>query len=340
VKILLSSHLFSPSVGGIETVSRLLAEEFVAAGHEVRVVTQTVAQGENLSGYAVFRRPSPRLLFRQVAWCDVFFHNNISLQAAWPLLLVRRPWFVAHHIWISRMDGRLAWQDRVKRRLLRFATNISISRAIAGALPVPSAVIPDPFQDRLFGRRPDVERDRELVFVGRLVSDKGADLLLQSLARLGAGGLRPRLTLVGDGPEGPALRALASELGLAGQVEFAGLRQGEELVRLLNRHQIMVVPSRWAEPFGVVALEGLASGCVLIGSEQGGLRDAIGPCGLTFPNGDVGALAERLGELLTQPARRAACLARAPEHLARHSAPAVAREYLNVFAAVSRGSRP
>ena len=60
-------------------------------------------------------------------------------------------------------------------------------------------------------------------------------------------------------------------LGLERQVEFTGVLQGETLVRTLNAHRIMVVPSRTPEPFGVVALEGIACGCVVVGSEGGGL---------------------------------------------------------------------
>ena len=53
----------------------------------------------------------------------------------------------------------------------------------------------------------------------------------------------------------------------------------------------MVIPSRCAEPFGLVALGGIASGCAIVASDQGGLPDAEGPCGLYFPNRTAKALA-------------------------------------------------
>src|SRR5262249_59091238 len=84
MKILLSSHFFSPSVGGIEAVSEILAREFTQAGHEVRVITQTPANDDASFPFTIFRRPDPAQLWRLVCWCDVFFHNNISLQVAWP----------------------------------------------------------------------------------------------------------------------------------------------------------------------------------------------------------------------------------------------------------------
>ncbi|MDD5350266.1 MAG: glycosyltransferase family 4 protein [Chthoniobacteraceae bacterium] len=332
MKILLSSHAFFPNIGGIESVSELLAAEFTRRGHEVVVVTRTPGPDETRRPFRVLRRPGGRALLGAVRWCDVFFHNNISLQTLWPLLWVRRPWVVAHQTWIARLDGRLDWHDRLKRFLLRFAAaNVAISRAVAASLPVPCVLIPNPFRDDLFCRMPGVERSGGVVFLGRLVSDKGADLLLRALRLLKGEGLVPRLTVIGDGPEAGALRELARELGVAEQVDFAGPRGGLELARMLNAHRVLAVPSRWAEPFGVVALEGIACGCGVVGSREGGLADAIGPCGITFPNGDVPALAAALREALTRPDLAAQWEAAAPAHLAAHTARAVADAYLEVF---------
>jgi glycogen synthase len=329
MKILLYSPAFVPSIGGLETVVALCAEGFARSDHAVTVVTTTRGEPIAACPYAVVRRPRPGHLLRLVRWCDVFFQANVSLRGLWPLLLVRRPWVVSHHSWYCRTDGRIAWQDRLKRFLLRYAAaSIAVSRAMAADLPVPSIVIGNPYRDDLFRRLPGREHDRDLVSVGRLVSDKGVDLLLDAVAALGAEGLRPELTVIGDGPERPALEAQAARLGIAPQITFAGTRTGEELVELLNRHRILVVPSRYHEPFGVVALEGIACGCAVVGSDGGGLPEAIGPCGRTFPNGDAGALAALLAELLASPAALSALLQQAPEHLAGHSSGTVARAYL------------
>ena len=109
MRILFSSHVFAPSVGGIEKVSELLAAEFVRQGHEVRLITQTEGSGPDEHLFAVYRRPSVAKLFKLLRWCDVCFHNNISLPRAWPLLFVWRPWVVAHHVWIphSGLAGRI-----------------------------------------------------------------------------------------------------------------------------------------------------------------------------------------------------------------------------------------
>jgi glycogen(starch) synthase len=329
MRILFYSPAFLPHVGGLELNVANLATRFVAAGHEVTVVTRTEGSGPDDSPFRVVRRPGPLELLRWTRWCDVFHQPNVSLRGLWPLLLVRRPWVVSHHSWYCRTDGRIAWQDGLKRWLLRYAAaSISVSQAIADDLATPSVVVPNPYRDDLFRLLPAVARTEELAFVGRLVSDKGVDVLLDALGLLASEGLRPRLAVVGEGPERPRLEEQAERLGIAGQVGFLGTRTGEELVEILNRHRVLVVPSRYREPFGIVALEGIACGCMVVGSEGGGLKGAIGPCGETFRNGDAADLARVLGRLLRHPETHGEYLRHAEGHLARHKADRAAAAYL------------
>lgn len=323
MKILLGSHHFFPSTGGIETASNLLAREFVALGHEVRVITQTQGNGE--FAFPVVRKPGVFGIFRQVLWCDVFLQNNISLRTIWPLVVMRRPLCVAHQTWITNSDGSIGWQHRLKRWVLRRATSLAISRAIAEELPTPSVLVGNPYDDRIFKNSLPEPRWKELIFVGRLVSDKGADLLLEAMALLET---NPRLTIAGDGPERARLEKQAVDLGLQSRAEFIGAQASAELAKLLQQHQILAVPSRWREPFGIVALEGIACGCVLVGSADGGLAEAIGPCGLTFPNGDAPALAKILARLLNHPAECENLRRNAAPHLARFTPRHVAEMYL------------
>ena len=331
MKILLSSHFFHPSVGGIEEVSRNLAHEFVRAGHEVKVVTYTPESDGTDFPFSIHRRPGPLELLRLVEWCDVFFHNNISLRTAWPLLLKTRPWVVAHHTWIARVDGSIGWRDRVKQFVARRAKNIVVSDALRAQIHAPSVVIGNPYRDTLFRCEPSVVRDRELVFLGRLVYDKGVDLLFRALACLRERGARPHLTVVGRGPEESSLRKLSSQLGLEEQIDFAGLVSGAELVALLNRYRIIVVPSRWQEPFGLVALEGIACGCVPVVANCGGLPDAIGKAGVKFRHEDVEDAAHCIEKMLAPDADLSVYRRAAPEHLANHTAQAVAAHYLRVL---------
>ena len=330
MKILLGSHYFFPSTGGIETVSNLLAREFVKQGHEVRVVTQT---RDNLNLlFPVVRAPGPFELFRQVRWCDVFLQNNISLRTLWPLVFVRRPLFIIHQTWITNPDGSRGWLHWLKRFVLHYARSFAISGAIAESLPVPSIRVGNPYDDEIFKTAASA-RTRELVFVGRLVSDKGASLLLDALKLMKS---TPRLTIVGNGPERAGLEKQAANLQLQAQIEFAGPRHGAQLADLLRQHEILVVPSLWQEPFGIVALEGIACGCVVIGSAGGGLSEAIGPCGVTFPNGDARALADAIEALLGDPAKRDRLRQNALKHLARFTPRQVAAVYLETMTKARR----
>ena len=164
-----------------------------------------------------------------------------------------------------------------------------------------------------------------------MVSDKGVDLLLDALAELRQRRLHPRLTLIGSGPELAALRKKAARLKIEAQVDFAGSKTGVELAQALNAHSILVVPSRWAEPFGIVALEGIACGCAIVASEIGGLPEAVGPCGLLFEVGNHIALADELQVALTQPQVRERLQREAQAHLTPCAPAEVARRYLRLF---------
>ena len=334
MKILLGSHHFFPSTGGIETVSDLLGREFVELGHEVRLITQTEGSGE--FPFPVIRRPRPVELLRQVQWCDVFLQNNISLRTLWPLLFVRRPLCIAHQTWITNVDGSVGWQHRLKRFVLRFAKSFAISNAIAEQLPRSAVRVGNPYNDEVFRNLHPTARTKELIFVGRLVTDKGADLLLEALALLDA---KPRLTIAGEGPERARLEKQAADLRLQSQVNFAGNQTSEQLAKILNEHQILVVPSRWREPFGIVALEGIACGCVAVGSAEGGLVEAIGPCGITFPNGKARALADVLARLLVDQTECDRLRQNANAHLARFTRREVAKNYLETMDSYARSYR-
>ena len=334
MKILISSHAFTPSIGGIETVGELLAAEFVRLGHPVTVVTHTPAEGADDLPYSVVRQPSLRELSKVIQWSDIFWHNNLSLRTLWPALLVSKPIVITHQGSYCRPPRGIDLVQRLKHLIVRHTTSVASSKAVAACFATTSTLIYNPYDARKFSfDAPEVQRTGDLVFLGRLVSEKGVDLLLEALAALRTRNLFPSLTIVGGGPELAPLQQLAARLELNGQVTFSGPKRDAALRDLLRRHKILVVPSRYDEPFGVVALEGIACGCVVVGSQGGGLPEAIGPCGLTFPNGDVNALAGALASLLSAPNEQKRLLAQAPQHLAKFHPAAVAESYLALFRA-------
>jgi glycogen(starch) synthase len=331
MRILFSSYAFRPSVGGIETVSAILAEQFAAAGHEIELITETLGDNSAENRYRIIRRPGLKKLITMIRWSDLFFQNNISLRSLLPALLFKKRAIVVHQTWIRNTRGKITWNSRLKRMLLGHVTNVAISRAVADDLGRKCMIIPNPYRDELFRIIPGAARNKTLLFAGRLVSDKGVDLLLQALEQLRREGLQLDLTIVGTGPEAEHLSALSRQLGLQNQVVFAGQKSGEELAQLMNQHRIMVVPSRWAEPFGIVALEGIACGCRIVGSEAGGLKEAIGPCGITFENRNAKSLADALKRLLRDRALEDSLRSAAPKHLEHFKAQNIASKYLQLI---------
>lgn len=332
MKILFTSHRFYPYLGGIEVNSEILARYFSSKGHKVHVVTNTTG-GEDVSfPFPVTRRPTLQQLVSLHRWADVVYQNNIELGSLWPAFFTRKPTVISVRTWLGANDGRTRPVDRLKKWVLsRADAVIAISEAIRKDTCARAVVIGNPYRSNLFRVLPDVRRSNSVAFLGRFVSDKGADLLLRAYAEVKS--QAEGLTLIGGGPEESSLRRMASDLGV--EARFTGPLQGEDLVRELNQHAILAVPSRWAEPFGNVALEGMACGCVVVGSDGGGLPDAIGPAGLVFERGSVGRLADQLKGLLCEPELLAALRGNAAVHLERHREETVCRRYLNILEQVS-----
>ncbi|GAB6939791.1 glycosyltransferase family 4 protein [Isoptericola variabilis] len=161
-----------------------------------------------------------------------------------------------------------------------------------------------------------------IVFVGRMVREKGPDLLLDALARLGRADLRA--TLVGtphfapDAPLSPyerGLRRLAAPLG--DRVTWLPFRPREQVAAILRAADVVVVPSRWDEPFALTVLEGMASGAAVVAADVGGIPEAAGDAGLLVPPTGP-SFADALGALADDRGLLAARRAAAREHAVAH----------------------
>jgi glycogen synthase len=333
MKIVMTTVPFLPRVGGMETVVALLGRELVRLGCDVKVTTAIRAEQHDSFCYDVIRRPGVPDLLRLHGWADVYLLHGPSLKFGWPVFLgSRKPSFIVHHIWMAEGGRNPVFARWLRTSLLNRCRNLAVSNAVGKSLPVPWEAVPNPYDDKLFRMSSEIPRDRDLVFLGRLDRLKGADDLIDALGILKRNGYQVTLTIVGEGPMRELLEAKARKLGLSDWIDFAGERKpGEGLTSLLNRHKVLVVPSRWEEPFGIVALEGIASGCVVIGSHGGGLPEAIGPCGITFPNGDAMTLASSIQTLLSRSGMLEGYQANAKVHLAAHRPSAVARRYLQLL---------
>jgi glycosyltransferase involved in cell wall biosynthesis len=139
---------------------------------------------------------------------------------------------------------------------------------------------------------------KTLVSVGRLVEQKGFDVLLKAFARV-SDGRDCRLIIVGDGPLRPELQALAEELGMGLLVDFVGLQDNP--YKFVSRADLFVLSSRW-EGLGNVLIEALACGCPVVATDcKFGPSEILGggAYGRLVPIDDPGALAICISEALT-----------------------------------------
>lgn len=151
-------------------------------------------------------------------------------------------------------------------------------------------------------------------YLGRLTEQKGIDTLLRAFALLSGPSIltaspspttTPTLAIVGDGPAKASLLALTASLGLGERVRFAPSVPHAQVPSVLRAMDVLVLPSRTTprlrEQFGRVLIEGMAAGCVVIGSSSGAIGGVIGDAGLVFPEDDPEALAAALKRALWEP---------------------------------------
>lgn len=318
--------------------SEILASAFLKHKHEVCVLTWSRDTGEKKFPFSVIRDPSYKKILELHSWADVVLENNPCLRLSWPGLLFGRPSVVVLNTWLSKgTNNRL--QEVLKLLWLRRAKKvIAVSHAVRRGIWPAATVIVNPYRKNLFKNLPDVKKTEDFVFLGRLVSDKGVDLAIRAIQKLKKIievdkdlGVKPNLTIIGEGEERENLVNLVDELDLQDNVDFKGPLIGEELVHCLNQHRFIIIPSTWEEPFGIVALEGMACGCLPIASNGGGLPEAIGRAGILFRKGDLDELITRILEVLRNSEMEHQYRSQIKTHLAYHQANIVTKRYLEVI---------
>ncbi|MDH4195566.1 MAG: glycosyltransferase family 4 protein [Nitrospirota bacterium] len=142
--------------------------------------------------------------------------------------------------------------------------------------------------------------DPMVVYAGRLTREKGVDVLLRAFKSVRNKVPNAQLLIAGSGREEEALRTLVQGLGLGNAVSMSGHLTRNELETRAREAWVQVVPSRWAEPFGLVAVEAMMRGRAVVASATGGLQEIVeqGRTGFLVPPDNAEALAEKLLVLL------------------------------------------
>jgi glycosyltransferase involved in cell wall biosynthesis len=183
------------------------------------------------------------------------------------------------------------------------AASVVVGKGFTGAVRVLPLGLPSAITTGNQVLPADVVR---LLLVGRLVPEKGVLAAARVLAQLRSAAPAV-LTIVGDGPEGPAALELASTLGVREQVRLESWLDAAGLAERYRQAHVLLAPSRttrtWVEQFGRMVVEAQAAGAVVAGYMSGSLPEVVGAAGVLVAEGDVDALAAAVTELVKEPAR-------------------------------------
>lgn len=151
------------------------------------------------------------------------------------------------------------------------------------------------------------KKERKLLYVGRVVRNKGVHVAVNSVGYLinQLGITNVSLDIIGDGnPEFIAyLNKLVKNLKLGGVVKFRGKMSREDVIKEYSKYDILVVPSIWEEPFGIIILEAMSQGIPVVATNVGGIPEIISDKedGILVAPNDPIAMAEKIKELLEDP---------------------------------------
>jgi glycogen(starch) synthase len=301
VRLLYFCESYRPYIGGVETVSEALLGELRRRGHDVTVVTNQRTPADpahdRFAGIPVRRFPMSWALTAHrldvvadvvrdlgalkqryrpdvvhLAWSGIsdFYHWRSG----------RAPTLVTLHAPLPEGPTR---RHLVERADLVVAVSASLGdfRVIPNGSPAPAApLVPLPAEPLVLA-------------LGRMVQDKGFDLLVDAWPLVQARVPSARLILAGGGPERPKL---------SGQgVETIGWIEPEKIFEVVDAARVVAVPSRWNEPFGLVALDAAWRERPVVAARRGGLVDIVddGHTGLLVEPERVEELAGALVRLLT-----------------------------------------
>jgi glycogen synthase len=178
--------------------------------------------------------------------------------------------------------------------------------------------------------------DRLVLLVGRLVYEKGFHLALDALAGAVARFGHVRFVVAGTGTAEAELKRQARKLGLRRHGSFLGWVGDDKLRSLYRISDVCIVPSIY-EPFGLVALEAMASGCLTIVADTGGLREVMpgdGSVGLRFRSRDSDSLGAVLEDVLSDDDARHRVVAAAREHVLKFDWAEVGTRMLGLYGAI------
>ncbi len=319
-------------------MSAQVAKGVSEAGACVVLVTDTPGDSDDDAfPFSVVRQPSGAKLRELFVWADVIWHHQPCFGMLRRAMRFPDNMGLTCHTWLPS-DRKKPLRNLMLRR---FKARHGVSRAIASHLPNSSGVLPNSFDPSTFKLLRDMPPSpMKLGCVARLVTDKGVDLLLDALSIVHEKRADLVCSIVGEGPESGNLSAKVNALGLNQMVEFLPFMEPLKLADFYRSCSFSIIPSRWEEPFGLVALESIACGTPVIAANHGGLPEAVGECGLLFAPGDATDLADKIGTLVDGGVTLRETLLKGREkHLLQFQPQVQTAAYMKALERISMGGR-
>lgn len=347
--------------GGAERVASILLERWRREGHEIvaaewslkdpfyelHPAIRLVRLGLNASAGPPRRRGATaggkfarirRLIREENPDLVVSFMTRQNIYSIFAARSARVPVIVSEHS-LRGVPLVSRGLDAVRSFAYRLASRVVLlTKADLGAYPAlrNAAAIPNPVD--LPPAVDGAARNKSILAVGRLASEKGMDLLVEAFSRIpDRRGFR--LRIAGEGPDRRSLEALIRERGLKDEVELLGRRS--DVYSLYEEAAFLVLPSRY-EGFGMALVEAMAFGCPVVAFDcpcgpAEIVRDGID--GLLVPNGEVGALAAAMERMMGDEALRDRLGRAGPEVRERFGIDKVAAMWEGLFGEVLAGRK-
>jgi glycosyltransferase involved in cell wall biosynthesis len=250
------------------------------------------------------------------------------------------------------IDGLEWWLTYESKRII--VASYSMKREIEGHFRLPPDkidVIPNAIDAEQYKKNVDRQairtrcgvRDHErlILFIGRLVPQKGVEHMIRAIPNVVKEHPEAKFIIVGEGWSKGYLESLTKSIGCEDRVRFLGFLPDQDLVELTLSADLLVVPSSY-EPFGIVALEGMAAGVPVVASNTGGLSEIIehDRTGVLVYPGDPQSIAWGINKVLSDPAYSNYLIQNAKRRIAEiYSWDAVAEKTLKVYEAAEENSQ-
>ncbi len=321
---------FWPRIGGGEIFIRQLAGSLTENGHVCKVVTNLekgLATHDILDGMEIFRFPfreslikrdlntiskvssqlktlldefRPQIVHLHSSQSSAFFYLKLMKRRSYPTV------YTQHNPIIIKKDPTPFLERIVDSSSLVItvskAMRYELVRAIPAAFPKIKTIL-----NSL--RLPDVPpspldfRSPSLFCAARLVVEKGIGSLIGSMPVVLEAFPNIRLRIAGDGPIRSELEMLAQTLGVSSNIYFLGWISPKEIPKQINKNTIVIAPSHWEEPFGLIVLQAMQQGRPVVATRVGGIPELVqnGNTGLLVPPNNEEALSSAINRLLAFP---------------------------------------